>query len=86
MQVPPNVNPVNVPAVPWQSPTPPPPQATVFQQASSTQGAIPQPTTGGQVVYVAAANQWLMVPSGSWMGAKQLYVPPLPPLNVPVPR
>jgi hypothetical protein len=83
MQVPPFVNPVVLPPVPWQSSSPPPPQATVFQQASATQGAIPSPTPQGPVVYVPSGSQWLMVPSGSWMGASTLIVPILPPLQLP---
>ncbi len=44
MTVPLFVNPVPVPPVPWSSASPPPPQATVFSQASAMPGAIPSPT------------------------------------------
>jgi hypothetical protein len=83
LQIPTFVNPVPVPAVPWQSPSPPPPQATVFSQASATPGAIPSPTPSGPVVYVPNSGRWLMVPSGSWTGAATVIVPILPPLQLP---
>jgi hypothetical protein len=87
MTIPPFVNPVPVPALPWQSPTPPPPQATVFSQASATAGAIPSPTPSGPVVYIPSSGRWLMVPSGSWTGAASVIVPILPPVQMPqVPR
>lgn len=87
MTIPPFVNPVPVPALPWQSPTPPPPQATVFSRASATAGAIPSPTPSGPVVYIPSSGRWLMVPSGSWTGAASVIVPILPPVQMPqVPR
>jgi hypothetical protein len=83
MQVPPFVNPVPVPPLPWTSASPPPPQATVFSAASATPGAIPSPTPSGPVVYVPSSGRWLMVPSGSWTGAATVIVPVLPPGTVP---
>jgi hypothetical protein len=83
MQVPSFVNPVPVPALPWQSPSPPPPQATVFSQASAIPGAIPSQTPSGPVVYTPNSGHWLMVQSGSWTGAATVIVPILPPLTLP---
>jgi hypothetical protein len=83
LQIPPMVNPVPVPTLPWQSPSPPPPQATVFSQASAMSGAIPSPTPSGPVVYVPQNGHWVMVPSGSWTGAPTVIVPILPPVTVP---
>ncbi|HEY3822753.1 MAG TPA: hypothetical protein VGL81_36565 [Polyangiaceae bacterium] len=83
MTVPPFVNPVPVPPLPWSSASPPPPQATVFSQASATPGAIPSPTPSGPVVYVPSGGRWVMVPSGSWTGAATVIVPVLPPVQFP---
>ncbi len=62
-----------VPHPPYVSAAPPPPQATVFQQASQTPGARVMP---GQYVFVMQGPGWLLVPSGSWFATPTVVSPP----------
>jgi hypothetical protein len=69
----------SIPAPPYRSATPPPPQASVYATASASAAAPPGAQgVPGQYVFVqqAPATGWLMVPSGSWFYQPAVMSPP----------